>query len=487
MKNRILPVLFTCLVLALAVCAASGEEMLTDDGIRYTLDQDGNATVLSLPAADPADMWLVPRTVDGHPVKYVDVSGIPDGVRIILTPPRCSLQSTGTLTHELLELLYLDYDYVQENHYDSSPHFLMGPDDLILDLHGHPYLYGPGGTREDPVLEYYQYPASVNGRKIWFDLSHDYVALHTSGQYTYYMLSPDTIAICGFTAAGEKKITVPDSLDGLTVVSISALPDTGCVFLMTDATDIEFPATLKILGRSAVYSSKMKSLTLPEGLEEIGDGSIDIWSLKKLALPSSLRRIGVRFMHTAITKLALPDGVTWIAPHAFDDLFLTSLELPAGLTEIPAAMCARQGSLQSVTIPEGVTSIGRGAFRECGKLNTVKIKGNGLKYIGDFAFTDCASLSKIDFPEGLEEIGKQSFYGCKKLNKLVMPSTLRKIGYFAFGECTGLKQITLGAGIEEIDPDAFEYGAKGLTITAPEGSYAAAFAQNAGYGYKPAK
>ena len=68
-----------------------------------------------------------------------------------------------------------------------------------------------------------------------------------------------------------------------------------------------------------------------------------------------------------------------------------------------------------------------------------------------------------------------------------MPSTLRKIGYCAFGECTGLKKITIGAGVEEIDPDAFAFGAKKLTIIAPEGSYAAEFAVQNGFNYQPAK
>lgn len=84
--------------------------------------------------------------------------------------------------------------------------------------------------------------------------------------------------------------------------------------------------------------------------------------------------------------------------------------------------------LQSITIPAGVTSIGREAFRECYKLSKVKITGSALKYIGDYAFADCKALSKFDFAEGLEEIGREAFYGCKKLNKLVMPSTLKKTG-----------------------------------------------------------
>ena len=50
-----------------------------------------------------------------------------------------------------------------------------------------------------------------------------------------------------------------------------------------------------------------------------------------------------------------------------------------------------------------------------------------------------------------------------------------------------LKQIKLGSDVELIDPTAFQDGVKKLTIVAPEGSYAAAFAKEAGYKYKKAK
>ena len=140
--------------------------------------------------------------------------------------------------------------------------------------------------------------------------------------------------------------------------------------------------------------------------------------------------------------------------------------------------------MANITIPAGVTSIGRSAFQNCYKLKTVKTQGTSLKVIEESAFEDSTALSKITLPEGLEEIRSRAFYGCKKLSKLVIPSTLRKIGANAFSGCTGLKQITLGANVEEIDPTAFEGGAKKLTIVAPEDSYAAEFAKNHGYGYK---
>ena len=469
-----------------------GESILKQDQVytcgdyTYTLSKYEEAVIRSVPATDTPGILLIPTTLDGYKVGYLEASCIPEDIHEVLMPPRSTIQGTAYLTHEVIEYLYLDYEYIRDNIGKLSPRVFMEPDDLLLS--GTPYRYAAGGKRENLVQDYYLYPTNVSGKKIRSELSHKYITLYTSGPYTYYKRSPETIGICGYSDKDAKKVTVPESVDGLTVTALGGLQDYATAFAVVNATEINLPSTLKVLGKNSLYSSKIKSLKLPEGLEEIGDGAIEAWSIKKMTLPSTLRSLGSFFMHTAVSNLVIPDSVTEISGYAFEELFLKSLTLPAGLTEIPASLFRKQQLLTAITIPAGVTSIGSEAFRDCLKLKTVKVeKGSALKTIGDFAFTDCKALSKIEFPEGLVEIGEQAFYGCKTLNKLVMPSTLRKIGSSAFGGCKGLKQITLGAGVEEIDADAFKDGAKKLTIIAPEGSYAADFAVRSGYTFKPAK
>lgn len=87
-----------------------------------------------------------------------------------------------------------------------------------------------------------------------------------------------------------------------------------------------------------------------------------------------------------ITSLSLPEGLTFIGRSAFQECQMTSVELPNSLLEIGrAAFCAC--GLTSVTIPDNVQTIGQSAFASCQNLSTITI-GSGVTSIGYFAFSN---------------------------------------------------------------------------------------------------
>lgn len=87
-----------------------------------------------------------------------------------------------------------------------------------------------------------------------------------------------------------------------------------------------------------------------------------------------------------ITSLSLPEGLTYIGRSAFQECQMTSVELPNSLEEIGrAAFCAC--GLTSVTIPDNVHTIGWSAFASCQNLSTITI-GSGVTSIGYFAFSN---------------------------------------------------------------------------------------------------
>lgn len=64
--------------------------------------------------------------------------------------------------------------------------------------------------------------------------------------------------------------------------------------------------------------------------------------------------------------------------------------------------------LTSVTIPDSVTSIGSGAFENCGSLTNVNIP-NGVTYIGYGTFSGCSSLTGVTIPNSVTDIGQRVF------------------------------------------------------------------------------
>ena len=68
-------------------------------------------------------------------------------------------------------------------------------------------------------------------------------------------------------------------------------------------------------------------------------------------------------------------------------------------------------SLTSVTIPNGVTSIGDTAFDYCNSLTSVTIP-NGVTSIGSYAFDSCYSLTSVTIPNSITSIGGSTFNIC---------------------------------------------------------------------------
>jgi TonB family protein len=107
-------------------------------------------------------------------------------------------------------------------------------------------------------------------------------------------------------------------------------------------------------------------------------------------------------------------------------------------------------SLNSVTIPNSVTSIGEGAFSGCSSLNSVIIP-NSVTSIGEYAFRGCSSLNSIIIPNSVTSIGKGAFYGCSSLTSINIPNSVTSIGKGAFYKCSSLDSITIPADISMTD------------------------------------
>lgn len=181
--------------------------------------------------------------------------------------------------------------------------------------------------------------------------------------------------------------------------------------------------------------------------------------------------------YTQITKLTIPDTVTKIGVAAFSynyNLREVVFEEGSKITELERGVFGYCRALESVIIPESVTSIGALAFLNCEQLKSATLPA-GLKEIGESAFQGCGSLSAITLPEGLLKIGDTAFYN-SGLEEVTVPDSVRDtviettdgegkpvtkteygLGFGAFHSCTKLKKAIVGGGVTVLQSGAFGY------------------------------
>ncbi len=95
------------------------------------------------------------------------------------------------------------------------------------------------------------------------------------------------------------------------------------------------------------------------------------------------------------------------------------------------------GREESVTVPEGIHTIGEGAFKGCVSLRQVTLP-KSLRQIEANAFKGCRKLEEIQIPHGVTKIGDYAFHRCHSLKEIHLPVSVTKTGNCAFLYCDSL-------------------------------------------------
>ncbi len=163
-----------------------------------------------------------------------------------------------------------------------------------------------------------------------------------------------------------------------------------------------------------------------------------------------------------ITSITVGDGVTSIGAAAFGSLEnLKDLSLPSSLKKIGDYAIGACTALTSVTIPENVSEIGIWAFTGLWSLKEISIPGSIAK-ISDYAFAGCNALRKLTLNSGTTAIGKYAFTGCTSLTELALPDGLETVDESAFKDCEVITKLTVPASVTSIAAGAFS-GCTALT------------------------
>ncbi len=124
-----------------------------------------------------------------------------------------------------------------------------------------------------------------------------------------------------------------------------------------------------------------------------------------------------------------------------------------------------------ITIPKNVNgqdvkTIADRGFEECNEITSITIP-EGISAIGKLAFIDCTSLKSITIPDSVTEIGKEAFSGCRALESITVPSNVETIHATTFKSCGALTAVNLGEKLTAIESIAFEGCSALSSITIP--------------------
>lgn len=115
------------------------------------------------------------------------------------------------------------------------------------------------------------------------------------------------------------------------------------------------------------------------------------------------------------------------------------------------------GTGKAVVIPEGVTSIGPSAFRQCIDLTSITLPGS-VTGIGFGAFLSCSRLANIAIPDSVTCIGNYAFCNCSCLKSITIPDSMTSIGDKVFYGCNALEDVTWPSGLAKKLQDCMPKG-----------------------------
>ena len=246
-----------------------------------------------------------------------------------------------------------------------------------------------------------------------------------------------------------------------TVAEETAFIDEGA-FSSAQITSVTLPSHLRHVGKGAFVGSRITSLTLPDGFESMDDTAF--WYMSKLErvdlggatmLPDSAfrydRALAEVYFRPDLNRLAE------VGDYAFDTTALTSATLPDSVTSVGKGAFSNDTALRSVHLGSGVASIGESAFVGSNNLasltvdpaNTVYSVEDGALYgKGDAGRTLVLYLptktdSDVTVPEGTTAIADAAFANNSSLRRVVLPEGVTTIGYGAFDGDANLADIVI--------------------------------------------
>ncbi len=274
-----------------------------------------------------------------------------------------------------------------------------------------------------------------------------------------YLIYEDHAVVSSYEGR-DASVTVPSSVDGVPVTEIGANA-----------------FAVRVLFQEG-GSNPTEAVILPDTIEVIDSAAFMYCSLlKEINIPKNVKTIGARaFEGCAVPEITVPEGVTSIGPYAFaDSSALTVLRLPSTLESLGkgfAGLCKNleriefSGNCAAYKAVDGAVYTADGTcLLACPAARTGSFAvADGTETIDSDAFS-CSALTSVTLPEGLRSIGNYAFYMAKDLEMPALPESLESVGKYAFcagwynlripGDTAVQSVIRLGSGVSYIGCEAF--------------------------------
>ena len=219
-------------------------------------------------------------------------------------------------------------------------------------------------------------------------------------------------------------------------------------------TTVTLPSSLKKIGRFAFQScDNLQELTIPASVQEIGMNAFCTFSdnFKKLTITDLsawcniemegiILTAGTVYLNDKpLTDLVIPENVKIIKPYVFDGFkSITSVHIPANVDSIGYDAFKGCTSITKVSADDVASWCGI-HFGPTTLINDVLLNLSNPVYYSENLYIGGSSINELTIPEGVDSIGSCAFINLKTLTKVSLPSTLKYVGPNAFQECINLR------------------------------------------------
>jgi hypothetical protein len=255
-------------------------------------------------------------------------------------------------------------------------------------------------------------------------------------------------------------------------------------FAPYDMTTYSIPDSVTRIGNSAFCGSQIEEINL-NNVTYIGNyGFADCTKLVNISF-EKINYIGDYAFRkcTNLHGIKLSENIQRIGKYAFEgcaEIFLEN-NIPDSLTEIGEGAfknctkfrCSTSEGFPALNLSSIWGKINKYTFENCTNLNSVII-GNNINTIDEKAFMGCTGLENITLSSNLTTINKEAFKGCIKLceatGKLYLPNDVNYIGTSAFYNCSSISDIILPSGLKTMCSNCLNFTptTKKINITIPD-------------------